>query len=544
MALLCKFNFTSFFTSLYQKGQLKSIRQILRGYRLLRNRNQLSAIAEIKQDLTLCKIEVSDTYVAKKIFGTAIDTQGLILNQYLLFRIGGIGLNKALLLSIANGSTGIIYHMPLEWRKVIEKHGFKVNHLLSECYWRIYCFYQFLNGLLQITTTFLTSIKSILKREQPPENYVYFANLKHANLPKNSSKSYDIISWYLQWSGRQETVDKILHGVSEVSSQSINGVTLSCHKMELPVISSYLALLKYCIWAFKIAFLASLSLPCSRWYSLLILSEAAKREQAKLTKSSYLAKSYFFHMSDWCYRPMWTYEAEKKGSEVFLYFYATNCEGIHEKKSTKLVPYGYYSMSWPNYLVWDKHQARFIRSCVGDKANVSIVGPIWFSDQAYDYILPHKSIVVFDVQPFRDVIYTTLGLDFEYYTPKNCNRFLSEIYDVINSLSSNMILKRKRQADKSCHASYRKKVLDLSKRENFTEIDANSSASRLIKNASAVISMPFTSTAHIAKHQGVPSVYYDPSGLLERNDPASHGIDILSNKCDLKKWLEIVTNQT
>ena len=52
--------------------------------------------------------------------------------------------------------------------------------------------------------------------------------------------------------------------------------------------------------------------------------------------------------------------------------------------------------------------------------------------------------------------------------------------------------------------------------------------------------MPFTSTALIAKEMGKPTAYYDPLGLLQKDDRAAHGIDILSGMDELEGWLSVV----
>jgi polysaccharide biosynthesis PFTS motif protein len=50
--------------------------------------------------------------------------------------------------------------------------------------------------------------------------------------------------------------------------------------------------------------------------------------------------------------------------------------------------------------------------------------------------------------------------------------------------------------------------------------------------------MPFTSTALIAKYEGKPSIYYDPSGIIQKNDRAAHGIPVLVNIDELQQWVE------
>ncbi len=64
-----------------------------------------------------------------------------------------------------------------------------------------------------------------------------------------------------------------------------------------------------------------------------------------------------------------------------------------------------------------------------------------------------------------------------------------------------------------------------------------SAAVDVIDASIATISIPFTSTAFIARSLGKPSVYYDSSGLLDRSDEAAHGIPILQSKEELSLWL-------
>ena len=68
-------------------------------------------------------------------------------------------------------------------------------------------------------------------------------------------------------------------------------------------------------------------------------------------------------------------------------------------------------------------------------------------------------------------------------------------------------------------------------------VDPSLPASRVIELSQAVISMPFTSTALIAKEMGKPSIYYDPTGLLLRDDRAAHGIPIVAGERELDEWL-------
>ncbi len=80
----------------------------------------------------------------------------------------------------------------------------------------------------------------------------------------------------------------------------------------------------------------------------------------------------------------------------------------------------------------------------------------------------------------------------------------------------------------------------MGKWDKMINVDPDTSAYKLIEKCSAVISMPFTSTALIARELGKPSCFYDPTGLIQRDDRASHGIPIMIGRDELQAWLEAV----
>ena len=63
-----------------------------------------------------------------------------------------------------------------------------------------------------------------------------------------------------------------------------------------------------------------------------------------------------------------------------------------------------------------------------------------------------------------------------------------------------------------------------------------------METSDAVISMPFSSPAVIAKFKDVPCIFYDASGCV-RNQ-ISNGIPLLRSKKELKEWFEsLVTDR-
>ena len=52
--------------------------------------------------------------------------------------------------------------------------------------------------------------------------------------------------------------------------------------------------------------------------------------------------------------------------------------------------------------------------------------------------------------------------------------------------------------------------------------------------------MPFTSTAQIARELGKPACFYDPTGMIQRDDQAAHGIPIIIGRVELQAWLALL----
>ena len=200
------------------------------------------------------------------------------------------------------------------------------------------------------------------------------------------------------------------------------------------------------------------------------------------------------------------------------------------------IPYGWKAMTWPNYLVWDEWQADFVRKSVGSDVKIYKVGSIWFSSSKAKLPYLGNAIAIFDIEPRRDSSYKILGVEFEYYIPIIANRFLGDISDVLIEVNLTMALKRKRSIGKLQHRSYQHFLNILRGKKEFIEIDYDIAATDLINKCKGVISMPYTSTALIARELGKPSVYYDPTGCIAKDDIAAHGIRVLSGIEELRKW--------
>jgi polysaccharide biosynthesis PFTS motif protein len=521
---------------------------ILRGHRELKNTVLQGKIYQVMHAVSSAQFLPNKNY-AKKIFGTAVNQAELIIRQYLISRtIVGTNFSKSLLYTCKKPRAWVTHPLPPEWRKVVSQQGFKIPVLWGSLIWNSYVLIIFACGVLSICKIIFASIKAMYTHSEPRlENFVYFVGLTKNNLPHTlpGEPSYDIISWYCQWFGRVKEINAFGHDVKGFESYSVSGIPVVSMPFVIPLFTKFGTLMRYIHWSSTAIVFCIIDLFRGRWWHALLLEEASLATAVRFQNPQKLARDYLFHNSNYPYRPLWTYEAAKKNAKITFYFYST-ASGAGFKRANGSYPrsyFGYSSMNWPHYLVWDNHQANAIRQVVGEHANVSIVGSIWFHASGVKLpVLSSKAIAVFDVQPVRDSFYQSFGIDFDYYTPSTAIQFLSDIDTVLTRYECQFVLKRKRNIGRLVHPKYRQFIKQLEKHSNFMGVDPDVSAVQLIKKCAAVISMPFTSTAILAKELGKPSIYYDPHGLIQKDDQGAHDIDILYGPKELAAWVATVAN--
>lgn len=505
----------------------------------------LGQIATVEQALTEHTLALSGDSFSPIVMGREAESGEIVVRQSLLSRIVGPKLNSALLYALGKKQGRVVFRLPREWREVLARHGFKVAHLRSAILWHSYVCAHLLWGIAKIGKIALAGISIRRRADSGLGRYAHFENLGPSNLPQVSGagQSHDVVSWYLQWIGKTDDIEAVCHTVAGTLPCVVGEVKVTPTLGPLPDLVGSGAVGRFLVWGLRASFIAAIDFMCGRWWHAFLLSQAALAAQARFLPAKYLAREYLFHNSGWISRPLWTYEAERRGAKITFYFYSSNCEGFKRAEGYPPPTYGWKAMTWPRYLVWDEYQEDFVRRAVGESARISVVGAIWFSTEVSELrTLPKNAVAVFDVQPFRDAFYCTLGIDFDYYTPITSKAFLSDIYNVLVRRNATLVLKRKREIGRLAHCQYRKCLETFDELPNFVSVESSTSASRLIQDCIAVISMPFTSTALLGRELGKPSIYYDPHGVLQRDDRAAHGIEIIMGIHELNEWLNGVTS--
>jgi len=529
---------------LLKRRERRRLRRVMRGYRVLRETNQLGKIAAVKDAIANTCLNGCTTGSRKLIFGSGIGAAEMVVRQYLLVRLAAVNLNKALLHALGEPVSGVVHPLPPEWRGVLREHGFAVSEIKSSLLWNSYVALHLFYGVIAIARRILESSSNILRGSgENLGRYAFFHGLSPGNLPRPGSlgRTHDIVSWYLQWPGRVPDLDTIGHTVPTAPAFGADGVSIVPLAGAIRPLADAGPLARYIGWGIAATLAAAMDLVRGRWWHGIILNEASNASMIRRHAPADLARDYLFHNSTWIFRPLWTYEAEKRGSRITYYFYSTNCESFKTPDGYPLQENFWQAMNWPYYLVWDEYQAEFVRRAVGQTANVSVVGPIWFHSGTSEIpSLPQRSVAVFDVEPHRQSRYQSLGMAQEYFVPETANRFLLDIHDVLSECGATMVLKQKRAIGKLLNRSYGAVLDSLGTSDRFVPIDPGTSASRLIESCAAVISMPFTSTALLAREMERPTIYYDPLGAVQKDDRAAHGIAVVSGRDELRTWLQSV----
>lgn len=528
-----------FITSLLERRARRRLRRMMRGYRALLASGCLSRIPALHSALTVMPLSMSPSGFSVRFLGVSVGNAELSVRQYLLSLVGGTKLTKAVLSAVGAQGSKVVHPLPPEWRRVLRQHGFDVAMFGSSVLWAGWVVLVFSYGLVCATRAVLGNLRASLSQGADMRRYAHFEGLAPGNLPRpgKDGRSHDIVTWYLQWNGRPTDLDAVTHTVQGQAATTTSGTPV------LPVLSPYPPLrldasIRLLGWTVTAVVRALFDLARGRWWHAVLLKEAVRAAEVRFQVPARLAADYLFHNSSWIYRPLWTYEAERAGARTLFYFYATNTETFKNADGYPEIVYGYRSMSWTHYLVWDDYQARFIRRCVGENARISVVGSVWFNSSYAELSdVGTCAVAVFDVQPHRESRYRTLGLATEYYVPRVARQFLLDIHAVLQECGSEMVLKRKRQIGRILHPRYRSVVEQLGRSSGFTAVDPEISALRVIEACAAVISMPFTSTALLGRDLGKPSVFYDPFGMVAKDDRAAHGIEVLCGRNELRSWL-------
>ena len=534
------------FIAIFKRRVRSRLRTCIRGYNYLKRNRAFSLVRYIYNDFSSCEFSAIGVNISAHIFGAGASKAEYVVRQYLLEKLHCRPFNLCLLRAIGSRSP-IAYPLPPEWRTVLLNNDIQINVVLSAILWWVFLFKQFLKGLFVLVYVLLKSLIYSVCSFSPTATYAYFYGLKYANVSCQAANetSYNILGWYANWSGRISNIIAHTVSVPQLQTPSTNIIFSPEPYLLLRNVLELSNLFVSVVFAGIDAFWG---LIFGQWWNTLLFAESVMAHAVRICPSERLPKDCLFHWSGNIYKPLWAYELESKGCRIVSYFYST-CD------QPKLPGLAYESMqgvwgpsTWPLFLVWDKYQDELLRRDIPFAFQSIITGPIPFSNEEALFIPSNQTCVaVFDIEFFRlssHFAFSTLA-DYFSSNPNLSSLFLNQIQQALADSGLIMAFKKKREEGNRSQKIYRKLLDELSQMSNVVMIPSGVSAMQLVGQCSAVISMPFTSTALLLREQNIPSIYYDPTGWIQRDDRAAHGIPVLIGANELRLWIaNLLTNNS
>jgi polysaccharide biosynthesis PFTS motif protein len=322
----------------------------IQGYRKLCSCNRQRDVWQLQLRLSSLELN-SQNYFSKSFIKKypTIDYQ-LAYRQFLVKTICGVRLNAAILYAVG-ASKGVTYPLPYQWREEVMRSGLTVSPN-SKYLWWIFISVMLVRNIQRIA---IDLIKIMLNQQFNKEvkKYIYFVGLQANNISGDLTKK-NIFNWY------RKKQAKFLSNFALVSNnktiKDISGKVNVSHQECPSGYQSYVSIILVILRQMQ-NFLNALKVAGKGCGSgLIMLHELYIAEKINTSPVERLAIEYLFHNAQHVYTPIWSLVAQERGSKVSLYFYSTNCEFLRLKLDEKINIYGYESMIWKNYYVWDEYQ--------------------------------------------------------------------------------------------------------------------------------------------------------------------------------------------
>ena len=523
------------------------LRQTLRGAIKLKNKKEKTSLSELNHIAKNYKF-TKKAFSNKHFFGKINISTEIVTRQYLIIRfLQNQNFIDASFRYKVSKIKFFIFGIPSEWQKILFPNNNKISRFLSSFLWYSKVIIYLCNGIIFILKTITLSLVNIIRSNQlNEENFIFFLNLSDAGFPFfydiHSKKAFPLHEKLCVTKSLKACT--ILYGPAD-HQLKLNKQKLKYRKNTYIYFDNIKKLLQFVSWSIlSVGGALKDLIKDGDWVRAIMIKEASQASIFRFNNAKTIANAYYFNNSNLIYRPLWTYEAEKKGSEILAYFYSTGNEPYKTVSVRNSFTSNFFEiMTWSKYLVWDKAQFEFLDATICNAGKFEIIGPIVFKNSALKNVTFRNNVVLFDILPQRYLYSNRLGIDFDYITYKINKAFLKDCLEVTKKNNLPVVLKSKRKLGHNRHKGYLKLIKDL-KVNGLKEINNEIFIIDLIQNSSMVISFPYTSTSRIAKALGVPTVYYDPTGKLFNDDPAARGIKIINKIEDLHKWVFQNCNKT
>ena len=509
---------------------------VLKGYKHLKNIKKVDITERIKNDLFLLetiKVSRSDEILLcnKK------TNLRKIINQFLNYKLMNykyFNFRELIFFSFGCNSR-LIFPMPSNWFPVFEKEDIRVNKIISLLLFYLICFYEVFKGISfaigRLKNVFLESDLFL------NEKNVFFMNLKKRSLPSlQSEDNADIINWYIDNFKKKDNPTNIYYDTNKLNNKKnykffYKGLNLqrkNFYDFKISYTQYFKYLFKILIILIKGLFNLLLN---NNWNKILLFKELSIKKFFELN-IDYSSNKYFFSMTSQSYKPLYTYEIEKKGGEVYIYYFSTNIFNFDKVQTLNL-----NNFTWKNIFFISKTlELEFLKN--NKDLNVTTFDSINYFDKFYKIPVINKSLALFDMPAYRDYFYIKnyiIGFQSNFYSEKLIIEYLKDVTDICYKLGITILYKSKHHPEFWSSKYFRREFNKISNNPLFIKIPPDVAPIRIIKKTKITISMPNSTTSVICKNLKKKSFFYSKQDPLIKYD---FNIESINNKDLLYKKIK------
>ncbi len=456
-----------------------------------------------------------------------------------------------------------VFPLPKKWIEILKKNGIKVSNIRSRFLWSAYVLLQYSKGLfLFFKINFLIILRKIkififkdYKKifDFKNKNYSIFVGdtakdlgfqIDHDRKLIKKVEIPNLVDWY-----QQNNPDEFIITSSKYNEGNNyfekHAFLKNNYDFLLDDINIFLLIIAF----LKIQTKIFLNLFIFKWGYALLHEELIVSEVFKLLKKP--PKNIFFYWYANTYKPLWAIELEKKNCKTQIYLKGSINNISENKRNFKINEnrddydsIGFKIDRWKNYLIWHPAIENVLRQNIKSINKVTCIkinpyeGYFHEPNLKRKIAIPKKSVSVFPFSKVKTHYGITALNDYFYSDADLLEKFLDDIYEILISNDITMVLKMKKKKFTEEYKRDIKVFEKFKKKEKVIFLSSELPVYDIVNLTMGSISVPFSSTALIAKKINKPSIYYDPKSFVSLDDVFSSGIEIFSSKKELSNFIE------
>ena len=426
----------------------------------------------------------------------------------------------------------IIFPLPKEWIKSVEKDLLKVNKFLSNSLYILY-------SILLIPICIKTLLKIVLSKSIIKENSIILADINNINFLSKKNE-YNLLKIIKE--NFDIDYDCIYHSYkTDVFYFENKTVVYSDNFFPL----NFLFKLRLILWFLVKLFYYICKSLFFKPKSLIIFKEEILSKQITyyINSNGILAQKYFFLNHSLEFRPLWTYHRLIK-NRIMMINEPSSFYGFKNFKTSEYPKQTYAQVlnTWSNQLLLNEAYYKYTKKLCsnfdikyGKKPQINLQNKLKNNikvDSKKFYVS------IFDITPVRKYYRAILLPQDNYRIGKVCINFIEDIVKLSNELKFEIIWKPKRNKNLMRDDKFYWYIAEKYKQYI---ISSNYSAQKIASLCDISICTPFTSAAFYANKNGkINSVFYDPISEIFRDDRGAQSQKIFNKYSDLKKYLQSV----